>query len=114
MGNGQDAVAAHGRLRPDIILMDVSMPGMNGYDATRAIRRLEAKGGPVSRIVGVTAHALDGDRLKCLEAGMDDYLSKPVSEARLRAALSGVVDPPHAAAPAVDPPHAAAPAVAAE
>ena len=59
--------------------MDVSMPGMNGLEATGAIRELEKTSGVHVPIVGVTAHALKGDRERCLEAGMDDYLSKPIS-----------------------------------
>jgi CheY-like chemotaxis protein len=62
-----------------MILMDVSMPGMNGLEATGAIRGMEAEIGYHVPIVGVTAHALKGDRERCLEAGMDDYLSKPIS-----------------------------------
>jgi CheY-like chemotaxis protein len=62
-----------------MILMDVSMPEMNGLEATAAIRRLEQESGTHIPIVGVTAHALKGDRERCLEAGMDDYLPKPIS-----------------------------------
>ena len=64
---------------PDIILMDISMPEMNGLEATHAIRDLENEPNWKVPIIGVTAHALKGDRERCLEAGMNDYLSKPVS-----------------------------------
>lgn len=79
VGNGRKALDAFGRLNPRMILMDVSMPEMNGLEATAAIRRLEEESGTHIPIVGVTAHALKGDRERCLEAGMDDYLPKPIS-----------------------------------
>ncbi|WP_245425969.1 response regulator [Mesorhizobium sp. WSM3862] len=79
VGNGRKALDAFGRLNPRMILMDVSMPEMSGLEATAAIRRLEAEMGTHVPIVGVTAHALKGDRERCLEAGMDDYLPKPIS-----------------------------------
>ncbi|OWV99516.1 response regulator [Rhizobium sp. R693] len=79
VGNGQEAVEAWHRHTPRIIMMDVSMPVMNGHDATRAIRDQERGQGHRVPIVGVTAHALEADRDLCLEAGMDDYMSKPIS-----------------------------------
>ncbi|MDX8479364.1 response regulator [Mesorhizobium sp. VK24D] len=79
VANGRKALDAFGKLNPRMILMDVSMPEMNGLEATAAIRRLEAETGAHVPIVGVTAHALKGDRERCLEAGMDDYLPKPIS-----------------------------------
>jgi PAS domain S-box-containing protein len=79
VGNGRKALDAFGKLNPRMILMDVSMPEMNGLEATGAIRRLEEEIGTHVPIVGVTAHALKGDRERCLEAGMDDYLPKPIS-----------------------------------
>jgi signal transduction histidine kinase/DNA-binding response OmpR family regulator len=85
--NGRTAVEMYKALNPRLILMDVSMPEMNGYEATRAIRAAEAGRDVRIPIIGVTAHALKGDRDKCLEAGMDDYLSKPISPDRLGAKI---------------------------
>ncbi|MCV3238713.1 PAS domain-containing protein [Mesorhizobium sp. ZC-5] len=79
VGNGRRAVEAFGEMNPRMILMDVSMPEMNGLEATGAIRRLEEAAGTRVPIIGVTAHALKGDRERCVEAGMDDYLPKPIS-----------------------------------
>lgn len=79
VGNGRRAVAAYGERRPRMILMDVSMPEMNGLEATSEIRKLERGTGMRVPIIGVTAHALKGDKERCLEAGMDDYLPKPIS-----------------------------------
>ena len=87
-GNGRTAVELHRVLRPKLILMDVSMPEMNGYEATCAIRAAEAAGGSRTPIIGVTAHALKGDLEKCMDAGMDDYLSKPISPNRLGAKIA--------------------------
>jgi CheY-like chemotaxis protein len=76
----------------DLILMDVEMPEMNGFDATASILDWEQSNhtGHVP-IVAMTAHALSGDRERCLEAGMDDYLSKPLHADDLRAKLESVV-----------------------
>ncbi|RWD96698.1 response regulator, partial [Mesorhizobium sp.] len=86
-GNGRTAVEMYRSLRPRLVLMDVSMPELNGYEATRAIRAIEEQNGSHTPIIGVTAHALKGDREKCIEAGMDDYLPKPVSPDRLGAKI---------------------------
>lgn len=71
----------------DVILMDCQMPEMDGFEATRAIRKLEARSGRRVRIVAMTANALSSDRLRCFDAGMDDYISKPVTLDRLKSAL---------------------------
>jgi CheY-like chemotaxis protein len=83
VANGRDAVDAFVRLKPRLVLMDVSMPVMNGLEATRAIRGLEEDAGRRTPIIGLTAHALKGDREMCMDAGMDDYMSKPISPDRL-------------------------------
>ena len=77
--NGEEAVAAWERHTPRIIMMDVSMPVMNGHQATQMIRERERGQGHRVPIIGVTAHALESDRDLCLDAGMDDYMSKPIS-----------------------------------
>jgi signal transduction histidine kinase/CheY-like chemotaxis protein len=73
----------------DVVLMDVEMPGMTGFDATAAIREREKRGAGRVRIVAMTAHAMAGDRDRCLAAGMDEYLTKPVRPTELYAAVEG-------------------------
>jgi PAS domain S-box-containing protein len=81
VANGEEALAAWRSERPDLILMDVSMPVMNGHRAAEMIRREEEAAGQGEHvaIIGVTAHAMASDREACLACGMDDYLSKPIS-----------------------------------
>ncbi|MFQ5515418.1 MAG: response regulator [Myxococcota bacterium] len=84
--DGLEALDAVERRRYDLILMDCQMPHMDGFDATREIRRRESES-TRTPIVAITANALDGDRESCLAAGMDDYLTKPVERRRLQAIL---------------------------
>jgi CheY-like chemotaxis protein len=81
--NGKLALEALERQKFDLVLMDLQMPEMGGLEATSAIRARERKMGGHLRIVAMTAHAMSGDRERCLAAGMDDYLSKPIDQARL-------------------------------
>lgn len=82
--NGKEAVAKFREAEFDLVLMDVQMPVMNGYDATKEIRILEQQQQrPRTPIIAVTANAMQGDRQKCLEAGMDDYIAKPIQAAEL-------------------------------
>lgn len=83
-----DCVARHDDL--DVILMDIQMPELDGLAAIRAIRLNEKKSGEHIPIVALTAHAMKGDREKCLEAGADEYLTKPVNSAALFTALDRV------------------------
>ncbi len=83
-GNGREAVELYGTFRPDLVFMDISMPEMDGKDATRAIRQLEAGARHVP-IVAMTAHALSGDKEEILSAGLDHYLTKPMQKALITA-----------------------------
>ena len=123
VGNGAEAVALLQRVPYDVILMDCQMPEMDGYEAAKRIRQLEAQSGGLGwgggrfqrrariRIIAMTANAMQGDRDKCLTAGMDDYITKPVRTTELQAALDRSERGAAAAAP---PTHAdtAAPQVA--
>ena len=89
VNNGKEAVERAEAEQFDLILMDVQMPGMDGLEATTAIRAAEADSGKHVPIVAMTAHAMKGDREMCLSAGMDAYLSKPIRIDELKRAISG-------------------------
>ena len=88
VSNGEEAVVASETGDHDVVLMDLEMPGMDGLQATRAIRRREQRSGRHLPIIAMTAHALAGDRQKCLAAGMDNYVAKPVRQQELYRALA--------------------------
>ncbi len=86
VASGREAIESLERQHYDLILMDVQMPDTDGLEATKEIRKLWPNDGP--RIIALTAHALEGDRERCIEAGMDDYIAKPVAIDGLAEVLS--------------------------
>jgi two-component system, sensor histidine kinase and response regulator len=107
--NGREALDVLLREQVDVVLMDIQMPIMDGFEAIRAIRTMERISGEHLPIVALTAHAMKGDRERCLAAGADDYVSKPIRIADLLAAIHRArmgapslnpVAPPHLAVPA--------------
>jgi two-component system, sensor histidine kinase and response regulator len=105
VNNGREAVEAHKREDFDLVLMDVQMPEMDGFEATDAIRTRERITGRHLPIIAMTAHAMKGDRERCLESGMDDYVAKPVHAAELLRVIQKFAETaaaPIAAAPPVE------------
>jgi CheY-like chemotaxis protein len=88
--DGRKALEALNNGSFDLILMDVQMPEMNGWEATQAIRERERTSGGHIPIVAMTAHAMKGDDEKCFASGMDDYLTKPIHTAELLAMLDKI------------------------
>jgi CheY-like chemotaxis protein len=89
--DGREAVALTAAEKFDLIFMDVQMPVMDGFTATREIRRAEMLNGKHVPIFAMTAHALQGDRERCIAAGMDGYVSKPAKRVEIAAVINGVV-----------------------
>lgn len=86
--NGEEALVALAEGSFELVLMDCQMPVMDGFEAARRIRELEAAGQSAVQIVAMTANAMQGDRQRCLDAGMDDYLAKPIMREHLAALLA--------------------------
>ncbi len=93
--NGRDALSLLQTAKYDLVLMDIQMPEMDGFTATQEIRKLEKRTGNHLPIIALTAHAMKGDRERCLEAGMDGYVAKPITARELTQVIAAV-RPPHA------------------
>jgi CheY-like chemotaxis protein len=91
--NGWEALALLEQRPFDIVLMDVMMPEMDGFEATRRIREKEKESGAHLAIIALTAHAMRGDREHCLNAGMDGYVSKPINLEELFSVIKNVLSP---------------------
>lgn len=96
-GNGAEALNRLQTARYDVILMDLQMPEMDGVEAVQAIRQAERRqpaGEPTQRIIAMTAHAMKGDREKCLQLGFDGYIAKPILLEKLAEEITQVVAAP--------------------
>jgi two-component system sensor histidine kinase/response regulator len=102
--NGREALRMLELESFDLVLLDVQMPVMGGFEVTSAIRAREKETGTHLPIIAITAHAMQGDREKCLEAGMNAYISKPIRPAELFRTLDGFSPPPDSEKPDAPPP----------
>lgn len=91
--NGKEAIELYSKNSFDLVFMDVQMPEMDGFQATRIIRQEQEKSGVRIPIIAMTAHAMQGDREKCLAAGMHDYISKPIGRKELTEVIARNVTP---------------------
>jgi CheY-like chemotaxis protein len=91
VSNGREALAAIERDTFDVMLLDIEMPEMDGFEITRVLRAAETNTGRHFPIVATTAHAMAGDRERCLQAGMDGYLSKPIDVAQMGQEIARVL-----------------------
>jgi CheY-like chemotaxis protein len=103
VANGRKALGALNKRAYDLVLMDVQMPEMDGFEATREIRKREKETGLHTQIIALTAHAMKGDRERCLEAGMDAYLTKPIRAKELDDLLENYITLRIARPPAPEP-----------
>jgi CheY-like chemotaxis protein len=87
VGSGVEGLAVIFKEKFDAVLMDIEMPGIDGYETVRQLRAAEIPGAPRQHIIALTAHAMQGVREKCLAAGMDDFLTKPIEPKVLRETL---------------------------
>ena len=90
VSSGREAIEALKRQSYDVVFMDIEMPDLDGMAATAAIREMEETSGMHTPIIAMTAHALKGFRERCLEAGMDDYISKPIQPQELFQSLQTI------------------------
>jgi len=103
VGNGREAVEAIAQREYDVVLMDVQMPEMDGFEATASIRQRERDSGvPRVPIIALTAHAMQGDRQRCLDADMDGYVAKPIQEGELWQAIRQALPAAEVVAPLFD------------
>jgi PAS domain S-box-containing protein len=90
-GSGRQALEALAKEEFDLVLMDVQMPDMDGFEATAALRAREAESGRHTPVIALTAHAMKGDRERCMAAGMDGHIPKPIQESELRREIATVI-----------------------
>ena len=103
VSDGRDALLALEKNRFDVVLMDVEMPHINGFQVTEEVRKNEQTSGEHIPIIALTAHAINSDRERCLAAGMDGYLTKPIAWTDLYATVARVVRKAKAGPPGGDP-----------